>query len=189
MSEATGSPDATASPDATGSPVDRCVAFEEIRQLAARYALAIDQRDLDTLVDLFVPDVRVGTDRTGHDALRAEFTTSLRAIGVSILQVGTHVIDLVDHDAATGIVYCTAEIQDGERWIRQAIAYDDTYRRVNGSWRFVRRIHRLFYGINTATRPLDQGPANWPEHPDGVGTLPEAWPTWRAFWGEAHPLD
>ena len=183
MSEAAGSPDATV------SPVDRLVAYEEIRQLAARYALAIDRRGLDTLVGLFVPDVRVGSDRTGHDALREEFTISLRAIGVSILQIGTHVIDVVDPDTATGVVYCTAEIQDGERWIHQAIAYDDTYRRVNGSWRFVRRIHRLFYGIDTGSRPLDQGPANWPEHHDGVGTLPEAWATWRAFWGEVHPLD
>ena len=36
-------------------PVERAVARDEIRQLAARYALAVDSRDLDSLVGLFVP--------------------------------------------------------------------------------------------------------------------------------------
>ena len=26
-------------------------------------------------------------------------------------------------------------------------------------------------------------PANWPEHHDGMGTVPEHWSSWRAFWG------
>ena len=37
------------------SDVERLLAYEEIRQLAARYALAVDRRDADTLVGLFVP--------------------------------------------------------------------------------------------------------------------------------------
>ena len=43
---------------------------EQIRQLAAHYAVAVDSRDLDTLVGLFVDDVRVGRDTFGRDALR-----------------------------------------------------------------------------------------------------------------------
>ena len=42
------------------TPVERCVARDEIRQLAYRYALAVDSRDIDLLVSLFVPDVKVG---------------------------------------------------------------------------------------------------------------------------------
>ena len=53
--------------------VERLLAHEEIRQLASRYALYMDSRDLDRLVALFVPDVRVGRDRVGRDALRANF--------------------------------------------------------------------------------------------------------------------
>ena len=41
------------------SDVERLLAYEEIRQLAARYALAVDRRDADTLVGLFVADVRM----------------------------------------------------------------------------------------------------------------------------------
>ena len=55
----------------------RLVAHDEIRMLASRYATAVDGRDLDTLVALFVPDVRVGADATGRTALRAAFSASL----------------------------------------------------------------------------------------------------------------
>jgi ketosteroid isomerase-like protein len=162
--------------------LERLLAHEEIRQLASRYAVAIDSRDLDALVALFVDDVQVGRSARGRDALRASFDESLRAIGVSILNVGTHVIDLLDEDHATGTVYCHGEIQDGERWIRQAIVYRDTYERRDGAWLFVRRIHELFYGAEVYVNPLGLPPANWPEHHDGRGTLPERWETWREFW-------
>jgi ketosteroid isomerase-like protein len=167
--------------------LDRLVAHDEIRQLAARYALAVDSRDLDTLVGLFVDDVQVGRETFGRAALRAEFDRSLREIGISILNVGTHVIDLVDDDRATGSVYCKGEIQDGDRWIHQAILYRDTYERRNERWYFVRRLHRLWYGAEVGVNPLGLPPANWPEHHDGLGTVPECWDTWREFWarGEA----
>jgi hypothetical protein len=154
--------------------VDDLLAREAIRDLVARYAVAIDSRDLDTLVSLFV-------DR-GRDRLRADFEASLRGIGVSILQVGTHVIDLAGPDDATGVVYCTCEVQDGDRWVRQAILYRDTYRREDGAWRFVRRVHELWYGAEQPTNPLDQAPANWPASSTGLGTVPASWPSWGRFW-------
>ncbi len=165
--------------------IERLAALEEIRQLAARYAVAVDSRDLDLLVGLFVPDVRVGSRRRGRAALRESFAASLRRIGVSILNVGTHAIDLVDRDHATGTVYCKAEIQDGARWIHQAIVYSDDYRRVDGTWCFVRRHHRLFYGAQVGANPLGLPPANWPDHHDGWGTVPAAWESWRRFWADA----
>jgi hypothetical protein len=181
-------------------PLDRLLAHEEIRQLAARYALAVDIRHLDMLVALFVPDVRVGGDRVGGAALREDFDRQLRAIGRSILDVGTHVIEVQDDDHATGFVYCRGEIEAGGRWIRQAIAYEDSYRGVGaeeargtsratldvglaqGSWRFVRRIHRLWYGAEPGVNPLNLPPGNWPEHHDGLGTVPECFESGTRFW-------
>ena len=157
------------------------VAYEDIRQLVARYALAVDSRDLDSLVELFVDDVRVGDER-GRVALRQSFDASLRGVGVTILNVGTHVIDLVDESHATGSVYCKGEIQDGDRWIHQAILYRDTYERRAGRWFFVRRVHLLWYGAEVGVNPLGLPPANWPEHHDGRGTVPECWDTWKQFW-------
>jgi ketosteroid isomerase-like protein len=162
--------------------LERLVGRDEIRQLAYRYAWAVDSRDLDALVALFVPDVRVGRDASGRDALRESFDTSLRAIGVSILFVGNHIIDFQDPDHASGIVYCRGLIQDGTRVVEQAIQYRDRYVRRDGEWLFVRRVHVLWYGVETAEHPLEQPPANWPEHHDGLGTVPYDQESWRRFW-------
>lgn len=164
--------------------LQRLVAYEEIRQLAHRYALALDSRDLDALVALFVDDVQVGRDQFGREALRASFDSQLRRVGMSFLLVGGHVIDLIDEDRATGFVHCRAEIQDDDRMFEQRIGYDDTYERRDGRWYFVRRQHRLFYGTYPGENPLDLPPANWPQHHTGKGELPERWESWQRFWSE-----
>ncbi len=45
--------------------LDRLESLDEIRQLAAKYSVTLDMRDLDMHVNLFVPDVRVG--KMGRD--------------------------------------------------------------------------------------------------------------------------
>jgi ketosteroid isomerase-like protein len=144
-------------------PIAWLVAHEQIRQLASRYAVAIDARDLDTLVSLFVPDVQVGRSEQGRDALRRNFDAQLRPLGVTILVTGNHVIDVVDTDRATGVVSCRAEIERDGRRIVQQIQYHDRYERWDGAWLFVRRRHLLFYD-------------------DAIkGELPETLPTWQRF--------
>jgi hypothetical protein len=164
--------------------LDVLVAHEEIRQLAAQYAVYVDRRDFDALVLLFVDDVRIGRDTYGREALWESFAGQMREVPVTILNVGTHAIDLVDDDHATGTVYCKGELQDCDRWLHQAIVYSDTYERRDGRWYFVRRIHELFYGAEVGVNPLTLPPANWPQHHDGMGTLPEKWDTWQAFQAE-----
>ena len=46
--------------------IERLEALDEIRQLAAKYAVALDMRDLDALVNLFVEDVGVPGKRRGR---------------------------------------------------------------------------------------------------------------------------
>jgi ketosteroid isomerase-like protein len=167
--------------------IERLLAYEEIRQLAARYAVATDARDLDALVALFVDDVQVGRDQRGRGALREFFERTLREVGITILNVGTHVIDFESDDRATGVVYCRGEIQIDRQWVVQAIQYRDEYARRDGSWFFVRRTHLLWYGREVGTSPLGLAPANWPEHAVGTGELPQIWPTWGAFWDEGEP--
>jgi hypothetical protein len=149
--------------------------------LASRYALAMDSRDLDALVELFVEDVRVGREASGREALRRDFARQLRELGTSILFVGNHVIDFQDADHASGSVYCKAEIQLGERWIRQAILYRDRYEKRRGHWYFLRRQHLLFYGADFDQKPLGLPPANWPENATGMGSLPEGFESWKRF--------
>jgi hypothetical protein len=78
------------------------LARDEIRQLALRYALAIDSLDIDTLVGLFVDDVQVGRNSFGRRALRENFDRQLREVGITILFVGNHLIDFQDEDHASG---------------------------------------------------------------------------------------
>ena len=164
------------------------IAYEEIRRLALRYAIAIDRRDLDLLVNLYVDDVRVGSKGSDRDVLRADFAAGLRRIGVSMLFVGNHLVELddTDPDRATGVVYCRARIEaepDSHRMVEHAIQYTDTYERRDGQWYFVRRRHELFWGVELAERPLAQPDANWPAHQVGVGTIPHRYESWQRFWG------
>jgi ketosteroid isomerase-like protein len=161
------------------APLERVVAHDEIRQLVARYAVQMDARDFDAVAALFVEDVRVGRDQQGRAALGAFFADAVRDIPVTILNVGTHLIELDDTDHARGVVYCRAELQIDGRWIVQAIQYRDVYERRGGVWCFARRTHLLWYGREVGTSPLGLSPARWPEHATGWGE-PEAWPSWSA---------
>src|SRR5690606_27730530 len=105
-------------------------------------------------VELFVDDVQVGADRVGRDALREDFDRRLREVGVTILFVGNHLIDFDGDDRARGTVYCKAELQQGDRWLHQAILYRDAYERRDGGWLFVRRRHLLWYGSEVGANPL-----------------------------------
>ena len=161
------------------------VACEQIRQLASRYAVTMNHRDLEALVQLFVPDVLVSRENSGRDALRASFEQQLRPLGRSILQVTNQVIDFVDDTHATGIVGSRGEIEllDGDTgaWVVQVIEYHDTYERREGRWLFVRRRHYLWYGAPSTTSPIGLPPANWPASAVGSGDLPDALPSWQRW--------
>lgn len=157
------------------------LARDQIRQLAERYALAVDVRDLDALVDLFVPDVDCGRYGRGRAALRESFETQLRGGGPSVMLVANHVIDFDGEEHAHGVVYGIAEAKLAEGWVRQAIQYHDDYAKRGDSWLFVRRRHHLWYGVVLPYDPLDQPPADWPKSQVGRGTVPECWESWRRF--------
>ncbi len=170
-------------------PADRLLAHEEIRQLAYRYAFYTDCRDLDSLTELYVPDVRISSSLSGRDTLKRLFDEALRAVGVTFLNVGNHVIDLdpCNPDRATGVVYCKAEIQEGgpdsDEWIHQAIHYHDVYERRDETWYFAaNRKHFLVYGAADGVNPLTLGPADWPTSQTGMGSHPFAYETWQRFW-------
>jgi ketosteroid isomerase-like protein len=72
------------------SEVEQLLAYEQNCQLASRYALAVNMRDLDALVALFVDDVQAGRDRVGREALKESFARHVDAAEVDILDVTTH---------------------------------------------------------------------------------------------------
>jgi hypothetical protein len=166
---------------------------DEIRQLAYRYAWGMDSRDLEVVVELFAPGPGSVTDQAfRRERLRRSLDRSMRTVGVTILFVGNHLIEFDAEDEAHGLVYCRGAVEalDGGRpgqMVEQAILYRDEYRRPAGEWRFRSRTHELWYGVETAEHPLDQRPAEWPTHHDGLGTVPYGEPSWQAFWADGPP--
>ncbi len=167
------------------TPAWQVVARDEIRQLAYRYADAVDRRDIDLMVSLFAPDARFGSYGTGPDACRRLSEESLAQVGVAVLLVTNHIVDFHSAVAAHGSVWCHAHVDDHrEGFIEQLIKYEDRYTRINGTWLFARRRHLLWYGAARSRSPLDQPPANWPERQVGRGSIPYEDPAWVAFWGK-----
>jgi len=169
------------------SDLERLLAYEEIRQLTARYAVAMDSRDLDAMADLFVEDYRHWDGQVGRQALRDALEEAFRSgMGGEVLFAlnGTHLINLVDADHAFGTLYTHAQFGDAGRWIHQTVVYQDSYERRDGVWYFTFRDHQLVYGVEVAERPLDQPPAKWPQNVVGRGTMPYNWRSWREFTGK-----
>jgi hypothetical protein len=168
-------------------PIDELLARDAIRQLAERYALAADGRDLDGLAALFVPDVDNGRYGQGAKGVKRFYDQSLRKHHCSVHFVGNHVIDFDDDEHAHGVVYCHAQhhVLEPEHWWDEVLAYWDTYELVDGSWRFRRRRVRSWYRQETEARTV-AGPAE--QGPKRGAMMPDAFPTFEPFWSRA-PLD
>jgi ketosteroid isomerase-like protein len=163
--------------------VDRALAYEEIRQLAYRYAVAIDSRDLETLASLYADEALFSGKPLSRAEIVQRFSAMLTSSPVTILNVGNHLIDFDDEDHARGTVYARCEGEVGpETWLVQVVVYLDRYVRQGGEWRFLSREHLLFYGADMLTRPIGLPPAGTPENGAGKGSIPQRWPTYQAFY-------
>ena len=120
----------------------------------------------------------------GRDAQAAFLHELLSGFKTTFHLVGNHVIDLVDEDHATGVVYCRAEHEVGKEWIIMALQYWDRYERHDGHWYFRSRKVHTFYAADVGANPLDLDTRyHFPGAPMGLtADLPDLWETWGAFW-------
>jgi len=164
--------------------LDRLESLAAIQQLAYRYGVAVDSRDMDLLVDLFVPDVRVGRDRTGRDALKRWFTTVMSRPQSTCHFVGNHMVDFDDADHARGIVYCHDELDNPDKggWVHGQLQYWDTYRRVDGEWYFERRKFLRLYVADWLSQPVHGAGLAGDRGSLTAVQLPDAYPSWNRFW-------
>jgi uncharacterized protein (TIGR02246 family) len=150
--------------------LDELLTREQIRELATRYSIAVDRRDVDAVAELFDEEVDNGRFGRGREATRAYYRQYFeQAAEMWLHQVANHQIDLVDDDHATGICYVRA-VSGGDdgNWRDAVIVYFDTYLRRDGRWGFVRRrIAPLVRFDTEAPRPTDRFrlPEAWSEHP------------------------
>jgi SnoaL-like domain len=167
--------------------IERLESIEEIRQLPARYALALDMRDLDALVGLFPDDVEVGTSR-GREALRSWFDRTLRVQFTGTAHhVGNHVIEFEDADHARGVVYSKNEHETGAEWVIMQMMYIDDYERRAGRWYFRRRLPLYWYATDLNKPPLGPDKMRWPGVAPYEGGWHQLFPTWKEFWARSGP--
>jgi SnoaL-like domain len=165
------------------SAVTRLLDLEDIRRLVLRYSVAIERRDADLMASLFSPNARFGRWGEGEAGMRALMRETLESSILAVILVANHLIDFDGPDEAHGQVWARCYVQnDPGEFVEQLIKYEDTYERIEGRWTFLRRGHRLWFGAAVADSPLDQPPANWPEHQVGVGDVPLADPAFTAWY-------
>jgi ketosteroid isomerase-like protein len=167
--------------------LEELIARDRIHRLADRYALAVDGKDLDALAALFAEDVDNGRYGPGREGVRTFYDHTLRNFHCSMHFVGNHVIEFDGDDHAHGVVYCRAQhhVLEPEHWFDQALAYWDTYERVDDDWYFRRRQLKSWY----------QQEFGHPEHGNerlistataggsmrGV-QMPDSFPAFETFW-------
>jgi hypothetical protein len=163
--------------------IARLEALDEIRQLAAKYAVALDMRDFDAVANLFVEDVGVPGKRRGRAALREWYDIEIRrALLGSAHGVLGHVIDVHDSDHATGLVYSRNDLETESTWVIELLAYLDSYERRDDHWYFVRRSPLFWYQSDITDPPLGPQKMRWPETAPHDGGFHDAFPSWTEFW-------
>ncbi len=163
--------------------IDRLKSLDAIRQLPAKYALALDMRDMDAMVSLFPADVRVGKDASGRQALRAYMDRTLRSpfTGTSH-HIGGHVIEFDDPDHAHGVVYSKNEHETGDEWVIMQMMYVDDYVRQDGRWHFARRLPLYWYATDLNKPPIGDNKMRWPATEWAEGNFHKLFPSYAEFW-------
>ena len=163
--------------------VERLEAIEEIRMLAAKYALSLDMRDLDAHVNLFAPDIRVGRERVGRAHLKSWVDATLRhQFSGTSHHLGGHIIEFTDADHAHGVVYSKNEHETGVAWIIMQMLYWDDYERIEGCWYFRRRLPCYWYATDLNAPPIGEQKMRWPDREPYEGSWHALWPSWKQFW-------
>ncbi|WP_300654400.1 nuclear transport factor 2 family protein [Pseudomonas sp.] len=163
--------------------IDRLESIEEIRQLAGKYSLSLDMRDLDAHVNLFAADIRVGREKTGRAHLKVWVDSTLRdQFSGTSHHLGQHIIEMVDADHAVGVVYSKNEHETGPEWVTMQMLYWDDYERIEGRWYFRRRLPCYWYASDLNKPPIGERKIRWPGREPYIGTFHDLFPSWAEFW-------
>ena len=163
--------------------LDRIESREEIRRLPAKYALALDMRDMDALVGLFPEDVCAGGGQTGRTALKSWFTDTLsQQFDGTSHHVGGQIIEFLDPATAVGIVYSKNEHETGADWVIMQMMYHRRYERVGGRWYFRSRQPLYWYATDLNKPPIGSRKMRWPGREPYNGDYHNLFPSWVGFW-------
>lgn len=171
--------------------IERIESRLAIENLIARYATAVDDRDLETVGNCFCEDGVFGrwngTDRAeGRGAIVQFYQDRLSGTGPSFHIPHGAEIEVHDVATASGTVTAHAEMSVDGRLLVAGFRYMDRYRRDDdGAWRFLERLTRFYYFMPHDELDSAYGRTNritFPGPPQPAD-LPDGLETWKAFTG------
>ncbi|MEO6467762.1 MAG: nuclear transport factor 2 family protein [Acidimicrobiia bacterium] len=135
-------------------PPERIADLMAIQDLANAYAHAVDDLDWSRWQSLFLPDAHIDyTSAGGIEGTPAELAawmpSALSIFDFCMHTTSTHEIRFTGTDTATGRVHVFN--RNGVHWEGRAeivdvgAVYEDTYRRVENTWRFAVRVEHTKY--------------------------------------------
>jgi ketosteroid isomerase-like protein len=161
-----------------------------LRELVARYGIAVDDRDINALAALFTPDACFRSQdgvmsAFGREAIIQQFHGRFAALKATNHVAHDQIIELdaENPDSASGLVSSHAEVWRNGQALIAALRYQDRYQRFEGNWCFAERTLSFLYylpvgeyaeGLGSPLRMRaygDRRPADYPE------TLP----TWQRY--------
>jgi hypothetical protein len=138
---------------------------QELSDLVGRYETALDDFDIDALVECFTSDgafhVAAGAgadlgddpDARGRENLRAHYLKRMTNHGPTLHYHHSQFAEFQSEDSATGVVMSHAELCSNGHAVIMALRYYDKYRREDGRWRFEDRATRVWYDMKMSELP------------------------------------
>jgi len=162
-----------------------------IRELVARYSAAVDDRDVDAIVDCFTRDGafvgQANRDTRGSEAIRAYYRSRISRFGASFHYPHAFITEFDGDDDAHGVVSAHAEMAIAGEAVWTALRYHDRYRREEGRWRFAERSLRFWYFMKLSELPKGMAEELRVRVDGGLhpAELPESLPTYQRLRDES----
>ena len=166
--------------------IRRLEAQQQIRDLVSRYSMAVDDRKLDELAELFARDGVFrhldGVGAHGRDAVREFYLETFKRIGPSYHYPHDHIVDVTGPNTARGTVNGHGEAGIDGRCIIAAVRYTDEYVFEDDAWRFRDRLLQFRYFMDLADLATDYSHPQRRRLPEPMpAELPESLPSYQEF--------
>ncbi|MEE8601502.1 nuclear transport factor 2 family protein [Euzebya tangerina] len=156
-----------------------------LQELAARYAMAVDDRDWDAVEAMYTQDAvfdSVEGRIEGREPVVAYYRHRTDMFGATYHYPHSQVLEFGDDGTATGVVAAHAELAIGEETVMIALRYNDTYvfsAEGDGEarWRFRERVVQQLYAMPLADLQTGLAESNrkrWPGTDPAPAELPLA---------------
>jgi hypothetical protein len=162
----------------------------EIVELIARYVIAVDNRDIAEISDLYTSDgifegnASASGVAAGNAAIVEFFRERWKETGWSTHSAHVQILDFLDENQAVGCVTGHAEHAWRGHFIVAAHRYHDYYLRDGGRWRFRLRRNKVLYLMPLSDLPelfRDDERKRWPGQDPQAAELPETADAFRNF--------